>query len=893
MRATAKVVPVFVFLSACVAVADDAKPAEALAQERVAWLKKHAASVRSLDPADEDFADLEPIRKAIGESRIVFLGEEWHGSGATFRARSRVIKFLHQKCGFDVLAFESGLYDCRKTWEFLVEGKMPAGDAARQGIFQTWSGTEECRPMWDYLGKQARQPRPLEVCGFDCQFTGVASRRFLPGELSALFKKLPHDALAADVRVTVAKAFAKLLKTGTGIDKQETEAIAACHKALKDAKPSGDLPEKELRFWRQFLESVLGMAEVEAAYKAGYKDARNYNALRDVHMARNLVWLAHEMYPKRKIMVWAATYHLMRNPYGVNIVVEPGKTPAERKTAVAYPQERVRTMAHEAWSRIEKETYSIFFSAAEGEFQSLTMAKPQKMNPMIPGSLEDLLLKAGYENGFVDLRQRGAGGKWLEERLVARILGDMDYEADWTKVCDGVFFLRKQHGVNPVKLDVAVKYHPTKETAALGVPFDRYTTRDALGRTITFYLSHGPKEGDKQLPLAVFVQGSGCASVFSERDGKTYGGLQNLLLASGKGRCRVLVVEKPGVAFGAVCKNPGSAEEGSAAFRREHTLSRWVEAVNAAVRAAHRLEDIDWKRTLIVGHSEGGIVAAHVAATNSLVSHVAVLAGGGPTQLFDLIELAGERGDAIRAGWAKVLEDPDNADKLWLGHPHRRWCSFLRSSTLEGLGQSRAAVFAAQGTLDKAVAVSGFDVLCSELSARGRDLVSLRLEGRDHGFRKADDKAGDPSGIQDVFGRVVTWFQEKQSPVELALKRELERMNGTWRMLAMNQDGEPAALEGTLANLQVIVQDDRRTLRSGDNVLAQAHYRLNPSAQPATIDIIVAQGAARGQTLLGIYEINEDRLRVCYAAHGRDRPQDFNPKAGSGQTLQELKRMPQ
>src|SRR5262249_15975594 len=131
MRATVKAVPVFVLFSACVVVADD-RPAEGLAQERVAWLKKHAAPARSLDPADEDFADLEWIRKGMGESGIVFLGEEWHGSGATFRARSRLIKFLHQKCGFDVLAFESGLYDCRKTWEFLVEGKMPAGDAARQ-----------------------------------------------------------------------------------------------------------------------------------------------------------------------------------------------------------------------------------------------------------------------------------------------------------------------------------------------------------------------------------------------------------------------------------------------------------------------------------------------------------------------------------------------------------------------------------------------------------------------------------------------------------------------------------------------------------------------------------------------------------------------------------------
>src|SRR5207245_2206122 len=101
-------------------------------------------------------------------------------------------------------------------------------------------------------------------------------------------------------------------------------------------------------------------------------------------------------------------------------------------------------------------------------------------------------------------------------------------------------------------------------------------------------------------------------------DGKVYGGMQNLLKSAAKGRIRVMVVEKPGVAFGAVPKKPGSAEEGSAEFRREHTLPRWVEAVNAALRATHRQEEVDWTRTLVVGHSEGGIVAAHVATANSL-----------------------------------------------------------------------------------------------------------------------------------------------------------------------------------------------------------------------------------------------------------------------------------
>jgi uncharacterized protein (TIGR03067 family) len=405
------------------------------------------------------------------------------------------------------------------------------------------------------------------------------------------------------------------------------------------------------------------------------------------------------------------------------------------------------------------------------------------------------------------------------------------------------------------------------------------------------------------LPVAVFIQGSGCASVFSERDGKVYGGLQNLLLEACKGRCRVLAVEKPGVTFGAVPRNPGSAEEGSAEFCREHTLPRWVEAVNAALTAAHRLEDVDWTRTLVAGHSEGGIVAAHLALANALVSHVAVLSSSGPTQLFDLLELArrspsadgspadaDRRAETVRDGWKKVLADPESADHFWLGHPHRRWSSFLKTSTLEGLLASRVPVFAAHGTLDRAVPVESFEVLCSELTSRGRDLAAHRLEGRDHSFRKPNEPSSDISGFRDIFGQVVAWFQSKQSPIEAAVKRDIERMQSSWQAILMNQEGEIQPLQGALANLKLIVKGDRRIIKAGETVLSQAYFRLNPSAEPPMIDVIVTQGGLRGQTMLGIYELVGDRLRVCYASPGRERPRGFAPKAGSGETLQELRR---
>src|SRR5262245_35556138 len=113
----------------------------------------------------------------------------------------------------------------------------------------------------------------------------------------------------------------------------------------------------------------------------------------------------------------------------------------------------------------------------------------------------------------------------------------------------------------------------------LGIPFQRYTTTDSLGRTITFYLSRtaGGQQGEK-LPVALLIQGSGCQSLWKKRGEQILGGQQNLLRNAAQGRVRVLVVEKPGVKFLDEAKRPGGAEGASEEFLREHTLPRWAEA---------------------------------------------------------------------------------------------------------------------------------------------------------------------------------------------------------------------------------------------------------------------------------------------------------------------------
>jgi S-formylglutathione hydrolase FrmB len=268
------------------------------------------------------------------------------------------------------------------------------------------------------------------------------------------------------------------------------------------------------------------------------------------------------------------------------------------------------------------------------------------------------------------------------------------------------------------------------------------------------------------------VLGSGAYSNFIQRDGRILDAhrTEREVFA---GKAHVLIVEKPGVEFLEEHPDRGVATQSSAEFRREHTLERWAEAVSAALRAARRLPLSDPGGCLVIGHSEGGIVAARVAAENTFVTHVASLAGGGLPLLFDFLQLARAGGlglyykdlpsdpkqqvARLLADVADIQSDPDNPNKFYLGHPYRKWSSFWSSSTLEELLKTKARIFIAQGTADMdGERVAGFDALLATLAGRGRQVTARLVERGDHAFSIVDQPGRD--GWTQMYEDVRNWF---------------------------------------------------------------------------------------------------------------------------------------
>jgi erythromycin esterase len=395
------------------------------------WLTENAHPIRSLSPADHDFRDLEPLRAAIGGARVVMLGEQTHGDGTTFLAKARLVAFLHQQMGFDVLAWESGLYDVHGVWEHVRAGEDVLA-ASRRGIFGVWTRSQEVLPTLDYVQGTVGTARPLEMAGIDNQLTGSLARDSVAAHVLAFARRIGSGAAddpewpAAAATLTELAVTAHFQTKPSPVDQDRLLRLLGRIRTDAAARAATD---REALFWTQALASIESFARMMWAAPAGQVRPQDNNP-RDLQMAANLVWLANVYHPGRKIIVWAASAHIAR------AVGALSSSTGGRPYATGWTVH----MGAEAHRALGSDMYAIGFVAGTGSW-GVPGAQPQAVPEPRFNSIEDYFTQTPHANAFVDLRAPRPGGEWLKDVYMG-VFGYQPLHGDWTTVFDGVVFTR-------------------------------------------------------------------------------------------------------------------------------------------------------------------------------------------------------------------------------------------------------------------------------------------------------------------------------------------------------------------------------------------------------------------------------------------------------------------
>jgi uncharacterized protein (TIGR03067 family) len=107
----------------------------------------------------------------------------------------------------------------------------------------------------------------------------------------------------------------------------------------------------------------------------------------------------------------------------------------------------------------------------------------------------------------------------------------------------------------------------------------------------------------------------------------------------------------------------------------------------------------------------------------------------------------------------------------------------------------------------------------------------------------------------------------------------LKKIQGTWNFIAQEMAGKPAPKEA-LAKMTVTFSGDKWTVRDGDKVLQGGTHKFNPDKKPGEVNAKITEGEGKGSTMLGIYEMKGNTIRVCFDPQGKARPTSFTPKEG-------------
>ena len=110
------------------------------------WIEENYIPIRSL--TSSDFSDLQFLKPILKDRKLVQLGESGHGVSEFDMVKVRLIKFLHQEMGFDVIAFESSLFECFYANENAPD--LSPMDIMRNSIFGVWHA-HETLALFDYI----------------------------------------------------------------------------------------------------------------------------------------------------------------------------------------------------------------------------------------------------------------------------------------------------------------------------------------------------------------------------------------------------------------------------------------------------------------------------------------------------------------------------------------------------------------------------------------------------------------------------------------------------------------------------------------------------------------------------------------------------------------------
>ncbi|WP_151773868.1 erythromycin esterase family protein [Streptomyces abyssomicinicus] len=381
------------------------------------WLHGHATPFGPLDPA-APLDDLEPLRGILDGVRVVALGEHSHFIAEFAAMRQRILRFLVERCGFTVLAFEYGFCEAipLNAW---AQGQGADDDLSALLATAVPIGLQE--PVRFVRRHNRTATTPVRFAGIDIPAAGgslipaltpvadylrLTDPETLPMALAAI---TIAASFAGDSAAVAAPAWARLATT----DQDTLSALLArLHVRFRALKPlylaRGDQHDYDtaLRCLEAACHADYTFRAMAALFAGGGLTADT--SARDLYMAESLLWHLDRLETTARVVLVAHNAHIQRTPISFD----------GRLTGLPMGQH-----LHHA---LGDSYFALGLTSVTGH--TAEMRRDEKapfgfgvhetpLEPPPPGSIEAAFAAAGLGLAFADLRPARAGGLSSPDRM--------------------------------------------------------------------------------------------------------------------------------------------------------------------------------------------------------------------------------------------------------------------------------------------------------------------------------------------------------------------------------------------------------------------------------------------------------------------------------------------
>jgi erythromycin esterase-like protein len=117
----------------------------------IEWTKQNMTEIQSLNTKNDGNMDLEEIAKAIGNSKFVALSEGFHNCKEMMSLHCRLIRYLIEFHGFNIVLSESGLPESRLIEDYISGEKEVPKNLWDRGINKMYGAWKEGRELIEYM----------------------------------------------------------------------------------------------------------------------------------------------------------------------------------------------------------------------------------------------------------------------------------------------------------------------------------------------------------------------------------------------------------------------------------------------------------------------------------------------------------------------------------------------------------------------------------------------------------------------------------------------------------------------------------------------------------------------------------------------------------------------